>query len=387
MNEVRHKVTIRAGRVVIENWTSYDIACDMLEAADQFTIALGPADPIGERFGAVWAAVAPDSPVQVLLDDVVIMSGFIDDREGTSSSGGDTITVSGRDRAGRLVDESMDIISFDGLDLEKLALKIIAPWFDKVVFSNATNRALVRGKARGAKGGRAAREPDVPRSARVYRKVEPGETRWAVLEYWLRELELLAWPSADGKSIVIGAPNYDQEPTFRLFHPRAGSSRAAEANVAQLTVRNSVGERYSQITAIGAQVDDAGNTLAGARGVAVNGPGLLGVGADFQQRKTLIITDDGVKNTPQAKVHAARAMAERDVHGHELSITVPGHSQQLAGARSPTLWACDNMVDFESEVFGLKGRYLVTSVSFKRDASSGEMTELKLVPKGTKLQA
>jgi prophage tail gpP-like protein len=88
VNEIRHKVTIRAGRVAIENWTSYEIVSDMLEAADQFTIALGPADPVGERFGDVWSAVAPDSPVQVLLDDVVIMSGFIDDREGQSSARG-----------------------------------------------------------------------------------------------------------------------------------------------------------------------------------------------------------------------------------------------------------------------------------------------------------
>jgi prophage tail gpP-like protein len=53
VNEVRHRVAIRAGRVAIENWTSYEITSDMLEAADGFTIAIGPVDPVGERFGQV----------------------------------------------------------------------------------------------------------------------------------------------------------------------------------------------------------------------------------------------------------------------------------------------------------------------------------------------
>ncbi len=387
MNEVRHKVTIRSGKEGIENWTSYEITCDMLEAADGFTIAIGPVDPVGERFGTAWAAVAPDSPVQVLLDDVAIMTGFIDDREGTSSMNGDVLTVSGRDRASRLIDESMDLISFTGLDLEKLALKIASPWFERIAFSNAENRSLVRGAARGAKGGRAFKEPNVPRSARAYRKVEPGESRWAVLDYFLRELELLAWPSGDGKTLIIGAPNYDQEPTFRLFHARAGSVRAAESNVMQFKVKDSVGERYSQITAFGSQTGDDGSVQRGARGTATNGPGLLGVGADFQARKTLIITDDNVRGTAQAQVRARREMAQRDANGHEITVTVPGHAQQIDGARSPTLYACDNMVDVESEVFGIKGRYLITQTTFRRDESSGETTDLRLVPKGTRLQA
>lgn len=387
MNEVRHKVTIRAGRVAIENWTSYEIVSDMLTAADGFSIALGPADPIDEEFGAVWDAVKPDTAVEVLLDDVTIMSGFIDDRTGASSMGGDTLSVTGRDRAGRLVDESMDLISFGNLSLEQLALKIASPWFERIEFSNAQNRGFLQGKTRGAKGGRAYREPLIDRSARAYRKVEPGETRWSVLEYFLRELELLAWPSGDGKTLIIGLPNYEQEPTYHLFHARAGTVRQAEANCVSFTVRDTVGERYSQITALGSQTDGEGQVISPARGVAKNGPGLLGVGKDFQYRKTLILTDEAVKSSKQAQIRADREVAERDANGHELTVTVAGHSQQLDGARAPTLYACDTMVDVESEVFGIKGRYLITSVTFKRDMQSGETTDLKLVPKGAVLKA
>lgn len=390
MNDGQHKVTVRAGRRVIENWISYDIQQDMLTAADGFSLQLGPADPEGEEFAGVFAAVAPDTQVDVLLDDVTILSGYIDDRVGASTMDADVITISGRDRAGRLVDESMPLLSFSGLDLEQLALKIASPWFDRVDFSNATNRGLLRGKARGAKGGRAYKEPGVPRAARAYRKVEPGEKRWDVLEYFLHELELLAWSAGNGHSLVIGQPNYDQEPTYDFFHPRAGSARAAKGNVLSFTLTESVGERYSQVVAVGANVGNAvnyGEKTVKRRGVASNGPGLYGVGKDFQQRKVLLVADDSVKDDAQAKVHATREMAERDAQGYEIRVQVEGHAQELEGARAPTLYACDHMAMVESEVFGVKGLFLITSVRFTRDRQQGELTEIRMVPRGTLLRA
>ncbi len=390
MIDGQHKVTIRAGRVVIENWTSYDIQSDMLTAADAFTLALGPADPEDEEFGAIWSAVAPDAEVQVLLDDVTLMSGFVDDRIGNSAMDADTITVSGRDRAGRLLDESMELVAFKGLGLVELAQKIAGPWFERIELSNATNRALVMGKARGAKGGRAYKEPSIPRSARAYRKVEPGETRWGVLEYFLREMELLAWPSADGKALIIGKPNYDQEPTFKFFHPRAGSRRAVEGNCLSFSIRQSVGERYSQVIAVGsnaAGILNYGEKSVKRRGVASNGAGLYGVGKDFTRRKVLLLSDDAVKDDAQAKVRAEREMAERDAQGYEITVQVEGHAQDVAGGRAPTLYACDAMAHVESEVFGVKGLFMITSVRFKRDRQQGEITELRLVPKGTLLKA
>jgi prophage tail gpP-like protein len=302
----------------------------------------------------------------------------------------DTITISGRDRAGRLVDESMELIAFKGLGLQELAQKIVGPWFSRIDLSNATNRALVMGKARGAKGGRAYKEPNIPRSARAYRKVEPGETRWGVLEYFLREMELLAWPSADGKALIIGKPNYDQEPTFKFFHPRAGSRRAAEGNCVSFSLRQSVGERYSQVIAVGANaggIVNYGEKTVKRRGVASNGPGLYGIGADFTHRKVLLLSDDAVKDDAQALVRAARELAERDAQGYEITVQVAGHAQEVAGGRAPTLYACDTMAHVESEVFGVRGLFLVTSVRFKRDRQQGEVTEIRLVPKGTALKA
>lgn len=385
-----HRVTVRSGGVVIENWNSYDVTCDMLNAADQFRLSLGPADAVGDEFGEVWAAVAPDADVQILLDDVVIVSGFIDERTGTSSVGGDTITVSGRDRCGRLLDETMPLIGFRGLSIEDLALKICAPWLSKISFSNAENRAVVIGRGRGAKGGRVYKEPHTigKRKPRSYRKVEPGETRWGVLSYFMHENDFLAWGAADGKSLIIGEPNYDQEPTFSFFHAAAGSTREALGNCASFTVHDSVAERYSEIIALGSNAGtarDYAEKVVHRKGVARNGPKPDGTGKDFRFRKVLLLSDDDIRNDAQANTRAAREMAERDASGHEITITAYGHGQQLPGARAPSLFACDTMAFVESEVFGIRGAYLITSVQFRRSREECT-TEIRLVPKGTLLR-
>lgn len=409
-----HRVTVRAGSRTIENWNSYDVTSSMLEAADGFSLSLGPVDPVGlgaharalalgeEEFGETWDLLKPDAEVSILLDDVQIMNGFVDERTGSSSRNGDTMQISGRDKCGRLLDESMELIDFKALTMEGLALKIIAPWLQKVDFSNAKNRALLMGLGRGAKGGRVFRDPSIVRGTpRVYRKVEPGETRWGVLAYFMHENDLLAWGAADGHTLIIGEPNYHQEPSYRFFHARAGSSREHLGNCSSFSVRDSVADRYSQIFAMGASVGRPGaaysqgaydpviaaqRVLVKHRGFAADGLGPLGIGRDFQHGKVLIVPDDAIKNDKQAETRAIREMAERDANAHEITLTVYDHAQRIAGARAPTLYACDTIATVESEVFGIRGSYLITSVRFRRSREECT-TEIRLVPSGTLLRS
>lgn len=388
--EPRHQVTVRAGRKLIENWTSYDLSLDLLTPADSFSLQLAPADPVGEEFGEVWSALEPDAEVEVRLDDVTLMTGLVDEREGVSDERADVLEVSGRDRCGRLVDESMPLVGFAGLRIEDLARQVAGPWFERVELSNAINRRLLAGAARGAKLGGVVREPPpIDVSRRPHRKVEPGESRWAVLEHFLREAELLAWSSGDGRSLIVGRANYEQAPTFRFFHARAGSPRESEANCARFQVKDSNGERYSRVIAMGANAGNAqnyGERVVKRRGVVLDGPGPDGIGSGFKRPKTLLIADDGIHNDEQARVRAERELAERNATGHQIVVRVYGHSQMVPGGRAPTIYACDTMASVESEVFGVRGLYLITSVRFT-GGEDGEMTEIQLVPKGTRLAA
>ena len=95
-----HNVAIRVGTTVLEKWVNYSIELDMLEAADGFHLELG------RPTRAIYNLCAPDAPVQVVLDDTVVVTGFIDDRAYNVDRGAAVLRISGRDKTGRLVDES-----------------------------------------------------------------------------------------------------------------------------------------------------------------------------------------------------------------------------------------------------------------------------------------
>jgi prophage tail gpP-like protein len=382
VNELQHKITLQVGKDFIDGWTDYDIECDMLGPADGFNISLGPATP------EIWAMLETDQAFKLLLDDNVVMSGRIDAVEGNSDKGGgDRITVRGRDIGGRLVDDDMELISLGGIGIVDLAKKIVAPFGLKVITSNAKNRRLIRGS--GSRGGRISSEPAIDTSAKPPRKVQPGEKRWGVLERYLQEGRLLAWMTADGTSLVVGKPNYAQEPTFNFFHAGEGSARAAEANVESFKIVKSVEQRYSKIVVCGSGPGDDGQNdgerVVRFRGEAKNGTGAQGVGNSFKLRKVLVLRDDAVTSNRDAKNKAEREMAERDATGNPIELVVNGHAQWQPGARKPTLYGFDMTATVESEVFGIKGEYLITRVSFRQDRSSGEVTQISLVPKGTEL--
>lgn len=463
MKPRRHNVSVLIGGQRIDRWTSYDIETNMLSLCDDFSLELAPAD------AELFAICKLDSQVQVFIDNVRILSGFIGERSYTKTrEGGGVLRISGRDRSGRLVDESMPIDAQIGkLDVKGLCEKAAGEWFSEVRFSNAENRARARGGR--AELARAWAEPSTagevaakqaqlpkyskprvksldgepvvhedPRETRLVRrndlgveqssfskggavvpghltqehqprpprdpgslferekahaKVEPGQTRADVLRSVLEPAHMLCWSTADGKALVIGTPNYDQEAQYQFFVPGSSASpRRGFANTLEFELVDSVEDRYSQITVIGAvanldwlDVDERrrGNSSSA---VAQQGPGPEGTGDDFQYPKRLIVPDDEVKGARDALSRAHREMAVRDKARRTLSILVDGHGQRYnRDSPAEAIYAFDCVADVLEEGIDVGGRYLITSCRFTSNADDGEQTQLMLVPVGTEL--
>lgn len=387
MSDQLHNVAVRIGSKLVEKWTNYQVECDMLHPADCFEMQVTGAGK------AAWDLARPDAEVQVLLDDTIVMTGRIGDRTRRVDRNGSELWITGRDKSGRLVDESMELRSFANLTVAQLVAECAKPWFTSVIFTNAANRKALRGK--GARLARSSKEPALTLydPAAVWgkkreRRVSPGERRWSVIAKHLEEIGLIAWSTADGSALVVGQPNYDQEIQYRFFVPKAGSDRIREGSVLAHTYRESVEERYSRITAVGyGRGDNVSFAVDVDHGASVNdGPGPFGTGDDFLARKTLIIAEDKIPNQKIGVIRAQREMDERNASGRQLDLTVRGHAQRLDDAHPPTLFAFDTLAYFEDEEIELKGVYLITSVRFRHARDSGETTELHLVPKGTLLK-
>lgn len=378
-----HTVSVRVGSQTIEKWSDYSVELDMLTAADGWHLTLG--NPTREMF----KLCAPDASIEVLLDETVVCSGFIDERNwSVDREGGAKLSINGRDKMGRLTDESAPLLSYNGLGIEQLALAIAAPWFTKVTLQNTRNRQLLRGKA--APKLKVAGEPIFSgrRGHRSDKKVNPGESRWHVLSSFLEEAHLLAWSSGDGKELIVGLPNYEQEPSFHFTVVKAGSERRSDGNMLSYARVDSVADRYSQIIACGAGKGSAANysdRVTKRRGVASNGPGKSGIGKDFTYPKVLLVSDDDVRDEDQAQVRADREMAERDSTGHRLTIKMRGHSQRRTDG-TEVLFAPDTVAFVEDEIAGLASLWLITGVTFNHNRQDGETSDLELVPVGTALR-
>lgn len=368
-------VSIQIGGQEIRDWDSYDVELDLLQPADAWSVSMG--GPSRE----IVRLCKPDAAVKVYIDNTPILTGFIDDRDvSVAAGGGSSLDVSGRDRMGRLVDESCELLTYRGLTLEAFAKKVAAPWFTDVVLSNAQNRLLLRGS--GPKS-RAFAEPIISKTAKASKKVEPGESRWEVLSSFLEEAGLLCWSTGDGK-LFIGQANYDQEPQYDFRIPLAGSDDAESCNVKDARHTKSVGERYSKIIAMGAGRGDSSNYGARVmkrRAEVRDGDFSDGTGRDFTYPKTLYVADDDLRNIEQARERATREMAERDSGGLTLQLSVEGHRQP-----GGPLFAPDTVASVSFPLVDESQPWYVTKVNFRCDRGSGQTTQLSLVPLGTELR-
>lgn len=372
MKAWQHRITVVIDGREIGGWEDYSVDSSMLEPADSFQMSR-PFDR------AAWDLCRTDRPVIVAIDGVTILDGFIDRRRRRAADA--KISIEGRDKAGRLVQESAPAFSYQGLSVDELAKRLASPWFTAVTYSNARNRTQRRG--RGSKVA-VGREPAVRPGAGTVR-VEVGQTRWAALQALVADKGLLAWSTADGRELVIGLPNYQQAVQFKFCHPAPGS--ASLRNIFDLEYEESTADRYSRIAVSGTGAGDAVNFGAAVQryGEARNNPDETdGSGRDFSAVKELLIADRSVRSQAQAQERADQEMAARDQGGVSVKIEAPLHGQIIAGT-TPTLFAPDTMAEVIDEEIGLKLACLITSCRYRSDRRRGEVTDIEFVPKGTVL--
>jgi prophage tail gpP-like protein len=376
--ERKHRVSIVVENREIDRWKSYSIESNMITPADAFTLTR-PFNP------DVWNLLRKDARVRVLIDGVVIVDGFIDKRQKRSKA--DEIEVGGRDRVGRLVQESAESINYEGLLLLDAVKKLVDPWFSVVTLSDARNRSLRRGKGRRVSS---AAEPlviniRVPRAG----KVHPGMTRWAIIEEIVSQAGYIAWSSADGREIFIGKPNYNQSPQYLVAHTKPGSR--TKNTVTDLIFDEDNGDRYSLITVAGAGGSDEddvnfGTNVTSRKGRWKDGDGVDGVGRDFIYPKRLYMPERNFDSNGDAQRVADREAARRNYRARTAQAVMPQHGQFLITG-APTIFAPNTIARVVDEDFSpmVDENFLVTSCKYDGDRDGAETTTLELVPSGTEI--
>ncbi|SNR95230.1 Mu-like prophage tail protein gpP [Humidesulfovibrio mexicanus] len=337
------------------DWERYEVDSDLLTPADGWRVSLGlPAPTDGQ---ALPEYVRPWAPVTLTLGGQVILRGRLDSMETDVAKDAHTLSLSGRDLAGVLVDCSAPVFSARQCGLDEIVAKMVRPL-------GITSIKVEAGTARHDKIS-----------------VDPGMTAWDALERVCEQNGCWPYFAPDG-TLVIGGPDYTDAtnpPVGQLTVRASGQDGGKGNNVLRLVERRGVQERYSEVTVLGQghgteSAEGAHNIRATAKDSA----------ADAPVNRPKIVVEADCETTGHAQRRARKIVADGKLAAYEIHASVRGH--RVLGAIGASglapLWTPGQRVRVVSEPHGISGVYYLMRRTFLCGRGQGQITELALKPDG-----
>lgn len=314
-------------------WKSFEITLEMDQIAGAFTLQLVDRWVEGQQAVPLAAGMA----CQVFLGEDQVIDGFIDKVTFAIAANEHGVSVSGRDKSGDLVDCSAihKPGQWSGLTCLQLAEILAKPF-----------------------GVQVTAEGDVGAPLPVF-KLEQGETAFEALDRALKERELLAMP--DGKGGIVLLKAGARESSCKLVQGE---------NILTASADYDLTGRFSEYLVQGQQ---PGNDQKwGKDACAVNAE--TKDEAITRYRPLLIRAEKSV-DSASARQRAAWEKTVRAARSVTVKTKVQGFRQ---GEEDAPLWQLNALTDVDIPYLRISQRLLISKISFKRDISSGSVTEMEL---------
>lgn len=327
-----NKVELKVNGKIFEGWKRVRVTLSIETIAGSFELE------VSDRWAnqpTLWPILEEDS-CELAIDGMTVITGYVDRRTLSYSASDRSLSVSGRDRTGSLVDCSAQLEKWEFKNTSVLTVaKRIASDFNIEV---------------KAQGGLVL--PNAP--AKI--SIDPGDTCHEAIERACRLAGVL--PVSDG----LG----------NLVLTRAGS---AQASVDLVEGEN--------ILSASAEYDSTGrHYLYAVLGQHKGSDQLNGASTSIKATatdenvkrvtRTLLIRPEGNVTPEHAKKRAQWEATVRAARSETVSVTVQGWTQ--GGA----LWPVNGLVKVRSPMIGVNGTMLITQATFGLDASNGLTTQLTL---------
>lgn len=323
----RGVLALKVGGKTYTGWEEATVQKSIETAAGGFSIT------VSDRTD--WP-LNPNMPCVVMLDDETVITGYIDTVEMEHGASTRTITVSGRDRAGDLIDcsvvhKSNEIV---GQNLLQIAKALCAPFGISVSVT-------------GPMGG-------------VFPKVAilPGESVWQCLERLARQRGLLMVSDAVG-GIVFMQPN----------RTPSGAALVQGKNILSATATYDAQDRFSVYYVKGqtAGTDDtfgatAAQIEARSQDVAVD------------RYRPLVVLSETNTSGAEAQTRANFEATTRAARSAKFEITVQGWQRDDNG----TLWQPNQLVTCKIPSLRVDGDMLISAINYRKSAQTGTTAVLKL---------
>jgi prophage tail gpP-like protein len=281
------------------------------------------------------SGIAPGAACEVRLDGETVVTGYIDQTDESMGTGGRTLSISGRDKTGDLVDCSAMLPG-----------------------GKATGNVLMIAEALCAPFGITVSIAGHPVSPVGGFQVETGETVHEALKRLLKATGLTV--ISDGKGGVVLTRAADGHVATPLVYGR---------NIISMSLKRDETQVFSQYMVKGQQQAGDGVTPQQA-----SGP--LGVQANPAMRRyrPLVLTAENQTNTARAMGRAQWEQATRAAKAISIEVETVGWRTKIEQGE---LWPVNRLVQLDSPLAA--GLFLITRVAHEQ-GMSGTTTRLTLAP-------
>jgi prophage tail gpP-like protein len=318
------------GSKAFNGWESVKIEKNLDSIAHRFSMV------IDDRFletGEQWP-LKPGVGVSVSIGDERVITGRIEKIDLGYSSGDRSYTVSGRSKAGDLVDSShLGDAEYNNIGLDKLAETLVAPFGLKVLLS-VTPKVIEKFA------------------------VKPGESVFDALDRAARTQGFL-WVSTRAGNIRL----------TKAARARATSELHEDVNIKSASASFDDSQRYDQYVVRGQR---AGNDEL----FGLNASGAEGKSFDrgISRYRPLVVIAEGAVDSDKAATRAGWEASNRIAKALQVSVQVQGWRQE-----DNSLWGLNQVVRLRSKILGLNRDLLTSSVSHSQSIGGGTTTDLMLV--------
>lgn len=291
--------------VQLDQFTSYNFLSNFLNATDGWSFCVGASAPSD----ALLTLLQPGTRVSLKIDGLIQGTGYIDSVDASASRGsGTTFVINGRDRMAQVVDGHADpSMQFkEAQSLQQFIEQIFRPFgFVNFEVSNDLNRSIMTGASapksskpkgkdddllwrptrkkpivservtksesellsKGLRGDRLSKSGKELKNVKLH-QLRPYESE-GLFSFASRVCQrhgLWIWPSADGTTVIVSKPNFDQAPRYRLTRGVDGEP----SNILEGSVTRDISDQPGIIIADGYSQGSAGFGASRLRSCAIN---------------------------------------------------------------------------------------------------------------------
>lgn len=358
-----------AGGVALNKWSEYTIDSDFLVPTDGWSFTFGTET----EWARVRDLVVPDRGlVTIDIDGQPQLTGWVDKVRAECSTDGVRVTVEGRDFLRQLVKANVHPATrikdrtLAGL-LENVVGQIYQGISVAYQYDNAANRQVLT----GSKSKHASARKKQHTKILEYCQPHANESAFEFVARNLRRFGLWLWAGADG-TLILGAPDYDQPASYQIIR-KAGDAIANVERASWEWDRTNVPSHVFVRGRSASKDWDVQKAKA-----LVEDPIFRFDASSPDLFCPMMISHDEATTDAECQAFAWQELTKLKQDERVYSCTVKGHRDPRTGL----LYAVDTIAHVEDEPLGINDDFWVIRRTFRKSATSGTTTELRMIPKG-----